>query len=312
MSEKVKKENQKNNTKIIGVSVSVVLCAAALCAAVCWFFLQNKTGTSDAFSEIKRLENKISQLENVVQSYQKEKTVGLKDLAVLNEKIEDSKASVSSLMGVINRVDMLETDFKKLGKFSTRGALVLTAASLVESAAKKREPFVYEASVLQELSKDTPMEKSAQIISAIASKGLFSKDDLTERFFNLYEINFISQNTQEQENIPQEVSQNQDNSKNWLEKLREKLSTLIIVEKTDKNGKTSQDEKFSDDVCRLIRKGDFETAVLKMNADPKYQTEQFAIWIEDARAEKVFDREMEKIRALTLGNMKTESMKRTF
>lgn len=310
MSEKQQKKSSKFGLKALGLIV--LLLAAALGYAL---FL-NKTPTkflqNDTSFQISQLENKINNLENIIQNLsQNGDGASIKELAALNEKIEnvsktnvemlDSKAPVSMLMGVVERVDRLESDVKNLGQVTSQSALILTAAALTNEAAETGRPFVYEASVLEELSKGTSVEKSAQIIGSFAAKGLPLREDLIEKFIKLYETSFLKEIEPQDENLTDTAS-----SKDWKDKAINKLKTLVIIEKTDSK---EQQALPIDEVYRLVREGDFETAMLKMDSDPKYQTEGFEIWKEEVRSEKIFEQEMSKIKALTLGAMKTESMK---
>ena len=325
MSEKVKKEKEQKAKKTIWPFVNTVLIFVV--AGLCYITFQKNAviqtlGVSADLLKISELESKIEQLENLVKTYQRENSgVDLQDVVALNEKIDnigkvntdllESKASLVSVMGVVERVDNLELEIKKLGSVTSQGALILTSAGLVEEAAKKREPFMYEASVLEELSKNTPMEKSAHIIAGIAVKGLPLREDLIEKFIKIYELSFMNNNVPEKVEMPILKTENQE-QKNWLTNLKDKLSTLIVIEKIKEPGEietTQEQVEEIDEVYRLVRNGEFETAILKMNATPKYQTESFGVWIEEVRSEKVFDREMAKIKALTLGTMKTESLK---
>ena len=319
MTEKVKKENKEKPGKLVWTVSGGLLLMALLGFGAYKVVSIRGIDSSDSTQKIMRLESQINQLETLIRAYSAETgKIEAKDVVALNEKVDalekvntevlDSKASLSALLGVIERVDALELQLKKLGSVSSRGALVLTAAGLVESAAKKREPFIYEASVLEELSKGTPMEKSAQIISEIAVKGLPSREDLIERFLRLYELSFLNQEPQVQN---EKVLEETNAPKSWTENLKEKLSTLIVIEKAGEAGEIdlTMEKDPTDEVYRLVRNGEFETAILKMNVEQKYQTEQFSIWIEEVRSEKVFDREMEKIKALTLGSMKTETLR---
>lgn len=322
MTEKAKKEDKQKKGNLV-LTVSAVALVAVLLGGAAYKVVSMKTSDSlSSTQKIAQMESQINRLESMLELYATEKgRVDARDVVALNEKVDamekvntevlDSKASLNALLGVIERVDALELQLKKLGSVSSRGALVLTAAGLVEGAAKKREPFMYEASVLEELSKGTPMEKSAQIISDISVKGLPSREDLIEKFLRLYELSFMSQEPQVQN---EKVLETPQAPKSWTENLKEKLSTLIVIEKNGEAGELdlTVEKDPTDEVYRLVRNGEFETAILKMNVDQKYQTEQFSIWIEEVRSEKVFDREMEKIKALTLGNMKTETLRQAF
>jgi len=319
MSEKIKKENTKNIWPLLNTVLIMMLGGLCLVSLQRNHVMKTKYAAG-RFEEIRTLENKVMQLENMIKTHQNVNTgVDLKDMTALNEKIDnvgkinlellESKASLASVAGVVERVDHLEQEIGKLGKVSSQGALVLTAAGLVENAAKKREPFVYEASILEQLSHDTPMEKSAQIILEIATKGLPVREDLIEKFIRLYEQNFM---TTKNNDKPKEVKILPSEQKKWSENIKEKLGTLVVIEKIQEPSEINISEEKTDgvdDVYRLVRSGEFEAAILKMNANPAYQTEKFGIWIEEVRSEKVFDREMEKIKALTLGVMKTENLR---
>jgi len=267
-------------------------------------------------SEIIRLENKITNLEQILLKHLKQPApITSADIAALNDKFDtlnklndeilDSKANLSSVMSIVERIDSLESEIKRLNSGTSNSALVLTAAALVESAAKKRQPFMYEASVLENLSRNTPMEKSAQIIAGLSIKGIPSKEELIERFIKLYEANFIEKEQ------PHVNPVTQPRPKNWKENLKAKFETMFVIEKIGEGGEVelARQETPVDDIYRLVRDGDFETATLKMTTDKKYQTEPFEIWIEDTRSEKIFNKQMAKIKALTLGEMKSEIIK---
>ena len=309
MSEKQQKKSSNTKTLALGAIVLLLLVGGG------YVLFENShtliTGQNEgASSQIKRLEAKIDALENKMNNLKENNN--LKELAALNEKIEekskstgeilDSKASVSALMGAIERLDRLETSVKNLGQVTSQNALILTAAALTQEAAKSSRPFVYEASVLEELSKGTSVQKSAEIIASFAEKGLPLREDLIEKFTTLYEENFLKKVEQTTD------SQNIQTAQDWKDKTIQKLKNLVVIEKT--NAKSEEgSELLADEVYRLVREGDFDAAMLKMEKDQKYQTEDFEIWKEQVRSEKTFNQEMNKIKALTLGAMKTESLK---
>lgn len=298
------------------------LLAVLLIAGGTWGYFSAKsantiqqTNTSSA-PDISKLENKIAHLEHALRTHlQNDVPISPADIAELNEKfnnlnkinseILDSKANLSIVMGIVERLDLLEADIKRLSAGTSTSALVLTAAAMVENAAKKKQPFMYEASVLEELSRGTPMEKSAQIIAGISIKGIPSREELIDRFIKLYEINFIEK--EQTEPTVTVIEQTKD----WKQNIKDKFDSILVVEKIGQGGELeiAKQESTVDDVYRLVRDGDFETAVLKMTANKNYQTEAFQIWIEDTRAEKIFNKQMAKIKALTLGEMKADIIK---
>ena len=273
--------------------------------------LQGKEISESA--EIATLKNKILQLEGQIQNLQSHTSeVRLQDVVALNEKVDQnqklnlemlsSKADVMALMGSIERLDRVEGRLSEVSKATSQGALILTAAILTEDVARSGEPFVYEASVLQELSSGTKMEASADIIASYALKGLPSKNDLIKRFNNLYETSFAKKEVSE----PKDVSAT---PLDWKDKIINKLRSLIVIEIIEKDDQKIEKKSAEDKVYQLVQAGEFEAAALKMNTDTKYQTEAFQIWIEDVRAEKVFNAQINKIKALTLGLMKAENLK---
>ena len=295
--------------------------AAVLIAGGAWGYFSAKNAVPTVnvnvpdSAEISRLENKIENLEKLIRIHLKQDVpVNPAEIASLNEKFDnlskinseilDSKASISAVMNIVERIDFLESEIKKLSAGTSNSALVLTTAALVESAAKKRQPFMYEASVLENLSRGTPMEKSAQIIAGLSIKGIPSKEELIDRFIKIYEARFI-------EKIQPEPKEVVVSSKDWKQNLKEKFETMLVIEKIGQDAEieVQRVETPVDDIYRLVRDGDFESAVLKMSANPNYQTEAFEIWVEDTRAEKIFNKQMAKIKALTLGEMQTEIIK---
>lgn len=310
-----------DKTKILKKATYPVV-TVVLIAGAAWGYLAAKnaslkaTAYTPSSEEIARLENKIAHLEHDFKTHvQNDAPITVADISALNEKfnnlnkinaeILDSKASLSAVMGLIERIDSIESEVKKLNAGTSNSALVLTAAALVENAAKRRQPFMYEASVLEELSRGTPMEKSAQIIAGLSIKGIPSREELIDRFIKLYEVTFIEQN----EPMPMQAPENQD--KDWKQNLKDKFESLLVVEKISEGGELemTRTEAPVDDIYRLVRDGEFEAAALKMSANKNYQTEAFEIWIEDTRAEKTFNKQMAKIKALTLGEMKAETLR---
>lgn len=309
--------------KILKKAVYPVAAVVLIAGAAWGYFVAKKSSTevlevTISSPEIARLESRIAHLERDIRNHiQNDAPISPADIIDLNEKfnnlnkinaeILDSKASLSSIMGLVERIDALESEVKKLHKGTSNSALVLTAAAMVESAAKKHLPFMYEASVLEELSRGTPMEKSAQIIAGLSIKGIPSREELIDRFIKLYEISFI----EKQEIIDAPAPATAQQPKDWKQNLKNKFESMFVVEKIGEGGEFElpRPEPAIDEVYRLVRDGDFETAVLKMTADKNYQTEPFEIWIEETRAEKVFNKQMAKIKALTLGEMKAETLK---
>ena len=313
----MKAQQLKALQKVAYPVLAVLLIAGGVWGYLSAKGLQTTPQTSSANApDISKLENKVAHLEHMLRTHiQNDVQISPAEIAELNEKfnnlskinseILDSKANLSAVISIIERLDLLEADIKKLSAGTSNSALVLTAAAMVENAARKKQPFMYEASVLEELSRGTPMEKSAQIIAGLSIKGIPSREELIDRFIKLYEINFIEKEMPVQNTVPL------NETKDWKQNIKDKFESILVIEKIGEGGELEivKQESPIDDVYRLVRDGDFETAVLKMTANPSYQKEAFEIWIEDTRAEKIFNKQMAKIKALTLGEMKAEALK---
>ena len=305
--------------KILIIKDYMPLAVAVFCAAVVGFMLYQNKNLIDVKryepnADIIRLESRMAQLEAKVAAFENApEQVSLKDLAALNQKVDQmyqmnvealkSKVDANIVISLVERVDRMEGDVKDLSQTTSRGALILTAAALTENAAMTGHPFVYEASVLQRLSEGTRFEKSADIIASYAIKGLMDKDELIKRFNVLYQEAFAkpAQKIEPQKEVPQ--------SDDWTDKVMEKLSTLIVIEKVEDAQKTTE-EYMKDDVYALVQKGDFEGAILKMNSEPKYQTEAFEIWITQTRAKDNFIDQLNKIKAQTLALIKSSDLEK--
>ncbi len=309
MNEKRKKFQLKINRKYILAAIAILV-GLGFCYAL---FQKPKiiTVTNSKADEILQLETKVKELENALRELaNRPQNVELKDVSALDEKMDqnqkfnlemfESKASLSALSHLSERVDRLENDVNDLSKTTSQGALILTAAALTEDAAKRGGSFVFEASVLQELSAGTRIQQSADIIASYALKGILSSEQLIQKFNLIYHDSFIRK---------QEKAKQVDTTKdaNWKEKIIRKLKELIVIKRIKKDTLA----KVPDDVYQLVQEGNFDQAIVKMNSTKKYQTENFEIWIEEVRAHNNFSLQIEKIKALTLGTLKAEILRET-
>ena len=293
----------------------VVVLIAVLAGAGFWLY-QNASifnAQNNAQQHLANLEGKLKTLERRISVLEKQTpALSHEDVATLSEKIDDmqkvnveilnSKASIASMMGVVERVDALESSVKKLGTLSSHGALVLVATMLVDEAAKNGKPFIYEASVLQNLSQGLPTEKSAYIIASFAPTGIATQKALIQKFEAIYQarqkdISLKKENKDVKSAEPE----------NWKQKIIKKLAALIQFKKIEEE---TESQNAQNAVLALVQKADFDLAILKMETDSFFQTEAFEIWKEDVRAKKIFNAEISKIKALTLGQMKAETIKK--
>ncbi len=279
--------------------------------------------------EINALKEQIVRLNNQLQALQEEKSQDIsrqewekinntfiKRTAFLNERINkslqinkeilDAKASNAAVLGLVTRVDGLETKVQTLGKVSSQGALILTAAMLVKEASASGRPFVYEAEVLRQLATGTNMEKSAETIALSAADGVATPQMLIDEFNLLYH----EQNADKTKETPIAAEQTtKAYNVSWKEKLNDKLSKLIVVEYNggDNAAKTNLDN--TDKIYQAVNGGELSQAVLLMQTDVKYQTPAFKLWQQKYEKSVDFVQALNNIQALTLAFMKAENFK---
>lgn len=313
-------ENIKNNVKTKSYKSITAFMIVLLLVGTAVVFVQKNPKILDFFkhqntesdkdislqSQINELNLRIAELEKAPKA-----EVKTSDIAMLNDKINvvsefnqkilDSKADTSHVLGLMGRVDLLENKVKNLGKVSSQGALILTASMLIKDVAYKG-PFEYEAEVLKYLALDTSMEQPAEEIYQYAKTGVKCKKNLIQEF-NLIYANKLqsSEKTETQEPAKSEPT-------NWKEKINSKLSELIIIERTDKKQLDSQQTQKEDEVYKLVNDGFLELAIEKMNNNEFYQTTEFENWKNDVVKRSAFERSLRQIEALTLAFMKAESL----
>lgn len=225
--------------------------------------------------------------------------------ARLNREILDSKAGNNTVLGLINRIDTLEMRVNNLGKVSSGSALVLTAAMLVDDAAKNNQSFEYEAAVLSQLTEGTNMQKDAEIISQYAAEGLPEKSVLISQFNRLFHA--MAENNKDTLAI-QTTDEKAAQEKDWKEKINAQLSRFITVKYNNENGEVIETKIPEDEIYTLVNAGKFDQAVLKMDNDPKYQDSAYKEWQKKVSARDNFNRAIRHIKALTLAAMKIENL----
>lgn len=321
MVENVEKKDSKNVEKsksYRGVGLIIALLAIGGIGAYLWYqnpeifskIDSNKEESALAQnlqSQINALNLKIKDLEKTVNEQAK-----TSDLAMLNDKMNTSlrfneqilnaKADTAAVLGLMNRVDNLETNIKNLGRVSSQGALILTAAMLVKDTAYKGA-FNYEAEVLRTLAYGTSMQNAAEDIYNLSSNKILCKRKLTKLFNSLFDN--MQKNTVQEDVKEIEVKEEPEN---WKEKINSKLKELVIIEKhQDKTLELKQ--KAEDEVYKLVNEGYFSLAIEKMKLNEAYNTENFKVWEEQVLRQENFEQALSQIEALTLAFMKAESLK---
>ncbi len=268
--------------------------------------------SAPTWSEQSRMEGKVDNLSSQMLIFQNElsairreaqEKVSADAIASLNQKIEDNarlnsgvldgKASSAAVLSLEARVESLEARMAEVSKFSSQGALILSAALMVKETADEGRPFVYEAEVLRLLSKDTNLENEALEMSKYAEKGLLTPQKLVALF---HEIDT-------KEKAPKPETENKD--KSWREKITEKLGALVTIE-YDSTPKAAPED---DEVYKLVNGGHFTEAALKMKNSPKYQAAAYQPWLQAVENRNNFLEALQKIKSLALAEMKAESIK---
>lgn len=269
-----------------------------------------QTQTSSVWEDKTQIEQRLQALSNQINVLKtdiasKLSDQSLKDFeervtntAQMNKELLDSKASTAALLALVTRIDSLEAQMREVGKFSSQGALVLTAALMVKESADEGRPFVYEAEVLSLLADGTNMQTAAVTMAQYAHKGLPSIQALIVSFNEIYEKEARGQDEQ---------SAQKTEGEGWKEKLSAGLNKLITIESNAQkkvDGKTTTDEVF-----KLVNDGRLDEALEKMKQNPKYATKDFLAWQESFQMRRNFMTALQNIKSLTLAQMKAESLK---
>lgn len=209
----------------------------------------------------------------------------------------DSKADASIVLGMLTRVDKLESRLDKLSKISDDGALILSAAMLVKQSAEEGGSFVYEAEILNQLVSPTAsIKKDVSLISEFAANGVISKDELIHKFKKLYDV----------------YNQPEDDGKDWKERLNNKINEYI---KISKKGDSVIEDVADDDfekVSKLVFAGEIKKAVILIEsseADDIKHNEQLQAWLVDAKNMISFNQAIRNIAAYSLAEMKVNNLK---
>ena len=321
MVENIEAKNEVKQAKSVsykGLVLGFVLLSVCGTGAYLWyknpdfanvFKSQNKESEAIVLlqNKIDVLERKISSLENAPKD-----GVSRKDLAMLNDKIDmvskfnekilDAKADTSVVLGLVGRVDGLESVTKNLGKATSQGALILTAAMLVKDNAYKQN-FVYEAEVLKHLAMGTTMQKASEDIYEVALNGVVCQKKLIAEFNKLYDN--MQKNVVTEENNETDTEQQ---PANWKEKITSKLNELVVIEKHQDKEKTTHDVLPVDEVYQLVNEGYLTLAIEKMKQKESYNTQDFKVWEQKVLTLQKLEQALDLIRIQTLAFMKAESL----
>lgn len=262
--------------------------------------------------EIAQINNQISTIKTTLDS-KIELNQDFSDLSARFEVLEQnnlntikSKADVSLIIGVIERLDRLESKVFEIAKISDQGSLVLSASMLLKERALSGNEFIYEYSVLKGLAEgNSELLGYIEEIAEFSSKGIYTKGYLIREFEDIYSA--VVNN----EIIEAEIKDNQnENLKNFNQKFG-KLLTFKV--KKPKDAEEIKEANVLDSVLYLVQKDELKTAITELNKE-KYQeilqkNEFINLWIQKVKDKERFDKSLSRISSYGMGLMKANYLR---
>ena len=265
-------------------------------------------------SQIDELKRQVSNLNNQLQMVEGKTSTALSqvkapNLAPLYDKIAmiekinmnviDSKADVSTVLGVVTRMDKAEHKLDKLSAITDDSALTLTAAMLVKDAAEREVGFEYEAGVLSQIVSDNPALKNTAVqIEKFAKTGLVSELKLIKSFDVIYTSIL---------NV-----QKEDFNKNWKERLTNKLHEIVKVKKTNADEPTFVADKKLENIKAMVDNGQLSEALSELegsSGDAWISNPQLQGWMAKVKSREEFLSLINSITAQSLASMKVKFLK---
>lgn len=306
----LKKENGHRFKKGLLHSFILVL----LIAAGCWLYQnpviwqkylkqEQKDNQQEAIiAQVNQLQNQLAGLQAQVLNLPQPDMSGFEDKVAALEKqnlnVIDSKADASIVLGMLTRVDKLESRLDRLAKISDDGALILSAAMLVKQAAEEGNDFVYEAEVLNQLTQETAsIKKDVSVIVEYARNGVASKEELIRRF---EKILAVGQKAEE------------GTATTWKERLNLKVNEYIKISKTGEKEPLAKEENLLLEMQSIIEDGKLIKAVKLMESsesDDIKQNQALQEWAVDVRNMITFNQAIRNIAAYSLAEMKVNNLK---
>lgn len=213
-----------------------------------------------------------------------------------------SKADAAIILGIIERLDNIERRINEVAKVSDKGALIATAVMLVKDTAERGYKFVYESTVLSELAVDeNRIQNSIEKISALADKGIASKEVLVRDFNVIY--NKVEANNPE-------IMETGD----WKDEFNKKFGKIITIKYKKTGEEIIEDEEVNlNDVFYLVNSNEIAKAVEELRLE-KYKDilkehPELLTWIELAEARVEFYESINHISSYSMGIMRANQFK---
>ena len=230
------------------------------------------------------------------------------DFSEMNKKIEaieqvnlntiKSKADVESVLGLVMRMDKAEGKIDDLAKVTNKGALTIMGAMLIKDAAERGGEFVYEAEVLNEVAKDNvKIAKELALINKIALKGIPTKEELQNKFTDIYAEKYAK--------VAEEMA-----PKDWKERIYQQIGKIIKIRKANEaKSSFSEEDRAWSVVSDFVSKGEIKRAAAiarKPINEDMLKNQKFTAWLDEAEVYNNFYDAISKISANTLAVMKIE------
>lgn len=221
-------------------------------------------------------------------------------LEKFNQNVINSKADAAVVLGLLTRLDKAEFQLDKLNKITDKSAVLLTATMMVKDSAENGGSFVYEAEILNQLAQDTPeIQKPLAIIKQVSLEGVYNKAYLMQSFPEIY-MQILDKYKNESE-------------KTWKDRLNNKLSEYIKIQKKNQNSSDNQFFSQLNDIKILVNSGNIKKAVLALRYLPNQDllnNAELLDWMKKAEQKIAFDEAVSQISTYYLASLKVNFIKK--
>lgn len=217
----------------------------------------------------------------------------------INLNVIDSKADVSTVLGLINRMDKVEQKVDAVAEVTDESALILTATMLVKDAAERGGSFEYEAEVLQEIAKsEHRIKEPLSVIVRLSTTGIVSEAKLQEGF------NLIIRNEVKE--------QKKSKEKTWKDRLNSKFGEFVQIKNSGETAEESESLKTLKQIGKYVNAGDISKAVEQLTDKnlALADREDVKNWLQQAQSKVAFNQAVSKISSTSLALMKVNFIRK--
>jgi hypothetical protein len=227
-------------------------------------------------------------------------TAQVNKLSAQNSYFLNIKADSSVVLGIVERLDLLEKRALKLSMISNDGALILSSVMMIKEAASIGQPFEYEAEILNHLSQDQiSIQDEVKSIFSISGESLPSDIAIVNSFNDAYK------------KLLNKLKPSDDSP--WQDKLSYKMKGYINI-KLIKDGEEPEYNIVAalKTIQNYVESHDFVATteeLAKPENKPILDDQDISKWVAKAKNKLKFYRDISKIAAYSLSLMKAESVK---